>query len=228
MHIGIDVGGTNTDAVLMQGRTPLAGVKQSTSADVTSGIVSALAALAQEHSFEGDQIEAVMIGTTHFINALIEARRLAPTAAVRLGLPATRALPPLVDWPQTLLEAIDGHSYLAHGGYEFDGRPIAPLDPEELRGIAAQIAASGARSVGVSSVFSPVNHDLEVEAGRIPGRGTRGRGIHLSSPTRSDASACWSARTPRSSTRPCANWQPRSWTDWRRPCGPKASKPPSS
>lgn len=129
MHIGIDVGGTNTDAVLMQGRTPLAGVKQSTSADVTSGIVSALAALAQEHSFEGDQIEAVMIGTTHFINALIEARRLAPTAAVRLGLPATRALPPLVDWPQTLLEAIDGHSYLAHGGYEFDGRPIAPLDP---------------------------------------------------------------------------------------------------
>ena len=167
MHIGIDVGGTNTDAVLMQGRTPLAGVKQSTSADVTSGIVSALAALAQEHSFEGDQIEAVMIGTTHFINALIEARRLAPTAAVRLGLPATRALPPLVDWPQTLLEAIDGHSYLAHGGYEFDGRPIAPLDSEELRGIAAQIAASGARSVGVSSVFSPVNHDLEVEAGRI-------------------------------------------------------------
>ena len=32
---------------------------------------------------------AVMIGTTHFTNAIVEARRLAPTAAIRLGLPAT-------------------------------------------------------------------------------------------------------------------------------------------
>ncbi|WP_394161235.1 hydantoinase/oxoprolinase N-terminal domain-containing protein [Galactobacter valiniphilus] len=167
MHIGIDVGGTNTDAVLMDGRTTLAGVKNSTSSDVTSGIVAAIEALRGDHSFEGHEISAVMIGTTHFINALVEARRLAPTAAVRLGLPATAALPPLVDWPATLLEAIHAKSYLAHGGYEFDGRPISPLDPVELRGIAADIAANGIRSVAVSSVFSPVNHDLEVQAAQI-------------------------------------------------------------
>jgi N-methylhydantoinase A/oxoprolinase/acetone carboxylase beta subunit len=167
MHIGIDVGGTNTDAVLMDGRTTLAGVKNSTSSDVTSGIVAAIEALRERHSFEGSDISAVMIGTTHFINALVEARRLAPTAAVRLGLPATAALPPLVDWPDTLLEAIHAKSYLAHGGYEFDGRPISPLDPEELRGIATDMAANGIRSVAVSSVFSPVNHDLEVQAAQI-------------------------------------------------------------
>ena len=167
MHIGIDVGGTNTDAVLMDGTHTLAGVKHSTTPDVTSGIVHAIEDLRSGHHFEGDQIDAVMIGTTHFINALVQAKRLAPTAALRLGLPATKALPPLVDWPEALVEAISARSYLAHGGYEFDGRPISPLDPDELRAHAADMKANGIRSVAISSVFSPVNHDLEVEAGRI-------------------------------------------------------------
>ena len=167
MHIGIDVGGTNTDAVLMDGKVTLAGVKKSTSPDVTTGIVDAIAALRAERDFAGADIDAVMIGTTHFINALVQAQRLAPTAAVRLGLPATKALPPLVDWPGVLTEAIQARSYLAHGGYEFDGRPISPLDEDELRGIAEDMAAHGVRSVAISGVFSPVNHDLEVRAAEI-------------------------------------------------------------
>ncbi|MDQ4502311.1 hydantoinase/oxoprolinase family protein [Sinomonas sp. ASV322] len=167
MHIGIDVGGTNTDAVLMDGTKTLAGVKHSTTPDVTGGIVRAIEDLRARHTFEGSDISAVMIGTTHFINALVQAKRLAPTAALRLGLPATKALPPLVDWPEVLTHAIEGRSYLAHGGYEFDGRPISPLDPEELRKHAADMKAHGIRSVAISSVFSPVNHDLEVEAARI-------------------------------------------------------------
>lgn len=169
MHIGIDVGGTNTDAVLMSGTTVLAGVKRFTSPDVTSGIVDAIQALADQHAFAPGQISAVMIGTTHFINALVEAQRLAPTAALRLGLPATRALPPLVDWPDRLREAISARSYLAHGGYEFDGRPISPLDPDELRAHAADMAAHDIRSVAISAVFSPVNHDLEEQAAAIVG-----------------------------------------------------------
>jgi len=167
MHIGIDVGGTNTDAVLMEGTQVLAAVKESTSEDVTSGIVSAIEQLRVQHHFDGSSIQAVMIGTTHFINGLVEARRLAPTAALRLGLPATRALPPFVDWPAGLREAISGRSYLAHGGYEFDGRPISPIDHDELKRHAADMAAHGIRSVAISSVFSPVNHDLEVEAAAV-------------------------------------------------------------
>ncbi|HJG78830.1 MAG TPA: hydantoinase/oxoprolinase family protein [Brevibacterium senegalense] len=167
MHIGIDVGGTNTDAVLMDGTRTLTGIKHSTTADVTTGIIEAIEGLRSDHPFDGADIESVMIGTTHFINALVQAKRLAPTAALRLGLPATRALPPLVDWPQNLSEAIQAQVYLAHGGYEFDGRPISPLDPDELREHARDMAAHGIRSVAVSSVFSPVNHDLEVEAARI-------------------------------------------------------------
>lgn len=167
MRIGIDVGGTNTDAVLMDGNAVAAAVKRSTSADVTTGIVEALAALQKQRTFQPGEIDAVMIGTTHFINALVEASRLAPTAAVRLGLPATASLPPFVDWPAPLVQAMRGQAYLAHGGHEFDGREISPLDPEELKRHAADIGASGIRSVAISSVFSPINSELELQAQEI-------------------------------------------------------------
>jgi len=167
MRIGIDVGGTNTDAVLLDGGVVLADVKQPTSPDVTHGIVSALNTLGGRHPFTPGQVSAVMIGTTHFINALLEARRLAPTASLRLGLPATASLPPLVGWPSALTGALQARTYLAHGGHEFDGRHIAELDPDEIKRHAADMAAHGIRSVAVSSVFSPINTDFETQAAEI-------------------------------------------------------------
>ncbi len=168
MRIGIDVGGTNTDAVLLgEDDTVLAAVKSPTTSDVSSGITASLTALQQQRAFEPSAVKAVMIGTTHFINALVEARRLAPTAALRLGLPATAALPPMVDWPQRLVTAVSGRAYLAHGGHEFDGRTISELDPGELRRHAADMAAHGVRSVAITSVFSPVNTEFELRAAEV-------------------------------------------------------------
>ena len=40
MRIGIDVGGTNTDAVLMDGTTLIAQKKSPTTSDITSGSIS--------------------------------------------------------------------------------------------------------------------------------------------------------------------------------------------
>ncbi|TWP52532.1 hydantoinase/oxoprolinase family protein [Lentzea tibetensis] len=167
MRIGIDVGGTNTDAVLVDGRKVLAETKTETTLDVTTGIVRAVCGLLEAYPFHPSDVRAVMIGTTHFVNAIIEGRGLAPTAAVRLGLPATRALPPFVDWPQRLRDLIGGHAYLCHGGHEYDGRVISPLNEDELRGVATDIAGKGVRSVAISSVFSLVNGDAERQAAEI-------------------------------------------------------------
>ena len=41
-RIGVDVGGTNTDAVIMQGKKLLAQAKVPTSPDVTSGIEASI------------------------------------------------------------------------------------------------------------------------------------------------------------------------------------------
>jgi N-methylhydantoinase A/oxoprolinase/acetone carboxylase beta subunit len=180
VRIGIDVGGTNTDAVLMDGMRVLAEVKTGTTADVTSGIVDSLHGLVEQSGASASDVQAVMIGTTHFTNAVVEAKRLVPTAVVRLGLPATRALPPLVAWPRRLREAIDAHVYLCHGGHEFDGREISPLDRDELLRVAEDIRGRTIRSIAISSVFSPVNASLEEEAAAILGEELPGLPISLS------------------------------------------------
>jgi N-methylhydantoinase A/oxoprolinase/acetone carboxylase beta subunit len=167
MRIGVDVGGTNTDAVLVDGLDVQAEAKTATTPDVTGGIVAALRALVESSGVAASRIQAVMIGTTHFTNAVVEARRLAPTGVIRLGLPATEALPPTTGWPQALRDALGGHVYLCHGGHEFDGQRIAPVDRDELRRAAADLGSKGISTVAISSVFSPVNAEAEQEAASV-------------------------------------------------------------
>ena len=163
MYVGVDVGGTNTDAVLMDGVNLVGAVKLPTSADVTSGIVSSLSELLKQLPRNG-KVDAVMVGTTHFTNALLEQRDLAPTAVIRLALPATQLLPPLVDWPTGLKEAVGGHTYMLRGGHEFDGREISSLDRDGVRETVREMRRRDVRAVAVSGVFSPVNpaHEMEV------------------------------------------------------------------
>jgi N-methylhydantoinase A/oxoprolinase/acetone carboxylase beta subunit len=181
IRIGIDVGGTNTDAVVMDGDTVLAGVKAATTADVMTGVVNALKMVLAASGMAPSAVDVVMIGTTHFTNAVVQRRDLAQTAAVRLGLPATASLPPMVDWPEDLRATIGNHYWLAHGGNEFDGRVISPLDEDELLGIAAEIKAKGINSIAITSVFSPVSNDFEKQAGEIFARALPGAHISLSS-----------------------------------------------
>jgi N-methylhydantoinase A/oxoprolinase/acetone carboxylase beta subunit len=180
MRIGIDVGGTNTDAVLMDGSRVVSEVKTTTSQDVTAGVVGALRSLIDSTDLSPSQVRGVMIGTTHFTNAVIEAKRLMPTATIRIGAPATLALPPMVDWPSRLRDAIGENFYICSGGHEFDGRPLSVLDPSEIGRAAEDIGSKGIRTVAISSVFSPVNQECEEEAAAILASSLPGVAISLS------------------------------------------------
>lgn len=166
MRIGVDVGGTNTDAVLMDGHELLAQAKLPTTADVTSGIVASLEEVLRQKPAAAT-ITGVMLGTTHFTNALLERKALTPTAVLRLALPATTLLPPLVDWPDELKDAIGGFTFMVHGGHEFDGREIASIDPAEIREAAKQMRKQGVQAAAICGVFSPVNPAHEQEAAAI-------------------------------------------------------------
>ena len=166
MFIGVDVGGTNTDAVLMDGASLAAAAKVPTTSDVTSGIVASLTELLAQMPAQG-RVDAVMVGTTHFTNALLEQRNLSPTAVLRLSMPATQLLPPLVDWPAGLKDAVGGLTYMVGGGHEFDGREISPLDREAVREAVRDMRRQGARAVALSGVFSPVNNSHETEAAAL-------------------------------------------------------------
>ncbi|POF32161.1 hydantoinase/oxoprolinase family protein [Roseibium marinum] len=167
MRVGIDVGGTNTDAVILDGDTVVAACKSPTTLDVSSGISAALSVVMGDSGVQPDAIDAVMIGTTHFTNAVVERRRLLEVAAIRIGLPATRGVPPMTDWPADLADTLGRHTFMLHGGHEFDGREIAPLDEAGLLEVAKEIRARGIRSAAITSVFSPVTAVMELRAAEI-------------------------------------------------------------
>lgn len=167
MRIGIDVGGTNTDAVILDGDRVVAGCKSPTTEDVSSGIGSALSIVLAQANIPASGIEAVMIGTTHFTNAVVERRRLLPVAAIRIGLPATKGVPPMTDWPADLAQTLGRHTYMLRGGHEFDGREIAPLDEAGLRDVIAEMKRLGLRTASITSVFSPVTAAMELRAAEI-------------------------------------------------------------
>jgi N-methylhydantoinase A/oxoprolinase/acetone carboxylase beta subunit len=161
MRIGIDVGGTHTDAVLLRGDDILAATKSLTSADAVTGIVSALDTILQDGAVRPEQIDMVMIGTTQFTNAIVERRELSPTAVIRIALPAGKGLPPMTGWPADLATKMGGHTYMLRGGYLYDGMPIAELEDDDIDIIIADLVGKGIESIAIASAFSPMNASPE-------------------------------------------------------------------
>jgi N-methylhydantoinase A/oxoprolinase/acetone carboxylase beta subunit len=179
--VGVDVGGTNTDAVLMRGRDVLAARKSPTTPDVASGIVAAIGEVLHGVAKSTARVRAVMIGTTHFTNAFVEARNLTRVGVLRLAAPATLAIMPMMDWPARLRELVCGHIAVVPGGYNYDGRLIAPLDDAAVRSAAQAFAANGISSVAISSVFAPVNAEMERQAAELVREVLPGVAVTLSS-----------------------------------------------
>jgi N-methylhydantoinase A/oxoprolinase/acetone carboxylase beta subunit len=181
LRIGVDVGGTNTDAVILDGKRVRASIKRPTSPDVSSGIRTAIADLLTQASLTPAAIEAVMIGTTHFTNAFVQSSGLAKVAAVRIGFPASRSIPPFASWPARLRDSVRGSAAMIGGGFQFDGRMLGPLDEPALRNFAREIGDANISEVAVSSVFAQVNAEHEHLAAAILRDELRGVSVTLSS-----------------------------------------------
>jgi N-methylhydantoinase A/oxoprolinase/acetone carboxylase beta subunit len=140
VKIGIDVGGTHTDAVVLSGTEILASHKALTSADVKEGIVKALDAVTSSASLKPSDVSSVMIGTTHFTNAVIERKHLSPTAIIRACLPTGTGIPPQYDWPEDIANLLGNHIYSIKGGHTFSGDEIHALDDGEIHSVIKDIA----------------------------------------------------------------------------------------
>lgn len=166
-RIGIDVGGTNTDAVILDDDfNVIAETKTPTTEDVSSGIYKAMREVISTSRVPLAGIKYAMLGTTHATNAIVERKRLNSIAIIRLGAPATLAVKPLIGVPDDLRETLGKHVYIVQGGHEFDGREIMPLDEKELYRIAEEVNGH-VDSVAITSVFSPVSRDHEERAAEI-------------------------------------------------------------
>lgn len=165
-RLGIDVGGTNTDAVILDSDdTPLSKTKTPTTEDITSGIVAALDEVLDDGDVTSDEIDYVMLGTTHCTNAITERRGLNEVGIIRIGAPATESISPLLEWPDDLAAAIGGRWAILDGGHEFDGRTLNDLDEEQVREQVREF--SDVDGFAVTSVFSPVRDDHEERVAEI-------------------------------------------------------------
>ena len=177
--VGVDVGGTNTDAVILRGNEVIASVKYPTTPDRTTGVRTAIENVIENlvqspsHSEYTSRVDVIKfikrvnIGTTHFVNALIERKNLQKVGVIRLCGSSTRALPPFTDFPEDLRKELDGGHALVQGGYECTRKEIAGIDQDEIIQNVQQLWSNGVHNIVISGVFSPLIHDHEVQVSEM-------------------------------------------------------------
>lgn len=176
--LGIDVGGTNTDAVLIgEDLSIIAAVKYPTSKDITQGIMGAMDNVLKTAGIDRAQIGQAMLGTTQCTNAIVERKDLAPIAVLRIGAPATVGIPPMVDWADDI-SAVSVAETIIEGGFEYDGKRLAKFDETACRTFFESVKGK-VEAVAITCVFSTVRNDDELEAARIAAE-ILGDDVHIS------------------------------------------------
>jgi DUF917 family protein/N-methylhydantoinase A/oxoprolinase/acetone carboxylase beta subunit len=170
--IGIDVGGTNTDAVILQTNCQpprvLSSAKSGTTSDVTSGIKSAIT-LAINNRSKGQclAIQRINIGTTHFVNAVVQRKGLTKVVVIRLCGTASRQVPPFSDFPVDLASCINGGTYFVNGGYQVDGRDITPVEKEEILTVVSESKTKGISQFVICGIYSSFRTEQELNVRTI-------------------------------------------------------------
>ncbi|KAL0475089.1 hypothetical protein QR685DRAFT_549745 [Neurospora intermedia] len=195
LRIGVDVGGTNTDGVILDpslasfspSRGILAHIKTATTPNPSDGIMTAITSMFTQLEATNadihpeDTIASVTIGTTHFVNAVIERdpSRLSRVAVLRLSGPFSKHVPPCVDWPEDMRSLILGYHARVKGGLEVDGSLISDIDESEIVEQCKEIRKRGGiKAVVINSVFSPIDtvYRQEERAAEIVRRELGGQG----------------------------------------------------
>ena len=172
--VGVDVGGTNTDAVLItlneEPPQVLSSTKCATTKDVTSGVQRAVAiaiADAKPTNTQPLDITQINIGTTHFVNAIIQMKHLTKVSVIRLCGPSSRYVPPFSEFDDDMSRHIKGSIFMVDGGYEFDGRSIKVVSKLEIEECVKISLENGINNFVVSGIFSAVRNEQEVETKKL-------------------------------------------------------------
>lgn len=148
--------------------------KCSTTKNPSDGINNVIRTMFTQSSIDPKDVASVTIGTTHFINAVVERdrSRLAPVAVIRLAGPFSRDIPIGIDWPPRLREIICAHRAVVSGGLEIDGSLIGELDEAEVVAACEEIKKKGIKTIAIVGVFSPIDvvHQQEEAAAAIASR----------------------------------------------------------
>lgn len=154
MIIGIDVGGTNTDAVLLQQNAVLSKIKTATVPhNLVSSVTTALDSLLEGRSVK--DIERVVLSTTLSTNAIVQDRLEGAAMIVSAG------------------PGVDPHHYrigpdyrVTKGSIDHRGRECEKLDLYDIDNIVLDLGRLEKRALGVVSKFSVRNPSHETAISR--------------------------------------------------------------
>jgi N-methylhydantoinase A/oxoprolinase/acetone carboxylase beta subunit len=112
-----------------------------------------------------DEIVCLVIGTTSFINAVIEqdARRLKKVGILRLSKSFLREIPPFPEFPPGLAKLCDGYLGYFDGGLTIDGSEESPVNENQVLEHCRKMKGLEIKSVVVAGVFSPIDETFHQE-----------------------------------------------------------------
>lgn len=155
MIIGLDVGGTHTDAVLLDNCGLVRDVKVATNpADLYRTVIDCLEKLLAGQDV--DAVRRVVLSTTLATNMVVQ--QLLP----RVGMVV--AAGPGID-PEHF--RVGELYYRVRGALDHSGRELEPLDDEELNALGARFKELGLSEVGVVTKFSVRNPVHELHIARV-------------------------------------------------------------
>ena len=153
MIIGLDVGGTHTDVILLGTEGLVASVKVPTDAEdlfhtVLRGLEGVTAGVAPE------EINRIVLSTTLTTNAIVQ-DRVAPVGMIVSGGPGI----------DPALHRTNPHFYPVGGAIDHRGRIVENVSARDIKTIVRTFRREGIRYVGVVGKFSVRNpvHELEIQ-----------------------------------------------------------------
>ncbi|PKM90002.1 MAG: hydantoinase [Firmicutes bacterium HGW-Firmicutes-12] len=154
MDIGIDIGGTYTDGVVMQDNEVISYAKIPTGQDITVSIRQVLEQIVS--GINKKKVDRLVLSTTLITNLLAQERKF-PVGLILLPGPGVN--------PRTL--RIKGKSIIIRGAIDYRGRIIETLDEQEVKKAVEQLLLEGIEYIGVACKFCQRNPLLEEEIVKI-------------------------------------------------------------
>lgn len=167
MLVGIDVGGTTTDAVIVDGGKVLKSAYVPTDHDnLMNCLLGALDELVK--GVQTSKIERVVLSTTLITNMIAEGKA-DPVALVLI--PGPGANPKDYNLGQNV--------WILDGAIDYRGREIDKLKESQIKDVASGIASKGFSRIAIVGKFGQRNHAHELKAGEIAANAVPGAQIEL-------------------------------------------------
>lgn len=153
MILGIDIGGTYSDGVLLKDNQILKQVKIKTRPD---NLIQSIKEIKKEMSSVDGQIKRVIVSTTLMTNFIVE-KKYSKTGLLLIPGPGMAYSDEIFPFPYKIVS----------GGVDFQGRLFQDLNEKEVEDAIKDLVGQGLDKISINAKFSPRNPHLEDRAYEI-------------------------------------------------------------